>query len=647
MTNYVKLVDFASKDALSSGNPAKSVKGTEINTELTNVATAIATKEDTANKNAANGYVGLGASNESAISGSSTASSFIPSGSSPPTNGLYLPAANTVGIASNTTLRASVNSTGAWSFAAPSSGIAMRVNGVAGSPVAVIDGPTTSSYVRFERSGTSNGYIGSADSVVSGGASGNFGVVSAGGLVLGYNTSATSTTISSTGNVTISAPSSGTCLTVGGVAGALAHSTTAAGQTYSNWVNSSNSITAEYGVSATECFFGTATSHPVQLNTNNISRITVSSAGNATINAPSSGTTLALTGVANGNQLSTTDGTITTVLATAAGKATWGVTSNHALTLYSNSVERMVIASAGNVTINAPSSGGVPLTVNTAAGASNNTLLFSGSTTGAMYERAINTGGDVIYGVDSSVGGVLFSGTAAYSGAIGTTNATSFHIATNNSVKVTVSSAGAVTFAGGLSGITTLAMTGALSGATTGAFSSTVSMTGLTCTTITASGAITGVTSLSMGGALTGATTGSFSGAVGTGDLSVTGTISRNGTLIDENGSFTGSLTGCTTTPTGTVSWSRSGNVVVLSWPDITGTSNAFTMTLTGMPASIYPSATRSGILTRVQDTGTLTLGIASISTAGVITFGLNVAGNSFNNTGTKGAMANTITYNI
>jgi hypothetical protein len=47
MSNYTKSTNFASKDNLSSGNPAKIVKGTEIDTEFNNIATAIATKQDT------------------------------------------------------------------------------------------------------------------------------------------------------------------------------------------------------------------------------------------------------------------------------------------------------------------------------------------------------------------------------------------------------------------------------------------------------------------------------------------------------------------------------------------------------------------------------------------------------------------------
>ena len=46
MTEYVKSTNFASKDSLSSGNPLKIVKGTEIDTEFNNIATAVSTKAD-------------------------------------------------------------------------------------------------------------------------------------------------------------------------------------------------------------------------------------------------------------------------------------------------------------------------------------------------------------------------------------------------------------------------------------------------------------------------------------------------------------------------------------------------------------------------------------------------------------------------
>jgi hypothetical protein len=47
MANFVKNTDFASKDALLSGDPAKIIKGTEIDTEFNAISTAISTKADT------------------------------------------------------------------------------------------------------------------------------------------------------------------------------------------------------------------------------------------------------------------------------------------------------------------------------------------------------------------------------------------------------------------------------------------------------------------------------------------------------------------------------------------------------------------------------------------------------------------------
>lgn len=48
MSDYTKSTDFASKDSLPTGNSAKIVKGTEIDTEFNNIAVAIATKADLA-----------------------------------------------------------------------------------------------------------------------------------------------------------------------------------------------------------------------------------------------------------------------------------------------------------------------------------------------------------------------------------------------------------------------------------------------------------------------------------------------------------------------------------------------------------------------------------------------------------------------
>jgi len=48
MSAYTKTTNFATKDTLTTGNPAKIVKGSEIGAEFDNIATAVNTKADTA-----------------------------------------------------------------------------------------------------------------------------------------------------------------------------------------------------------------------------------------------------------------------------------------------------------------------------------------------------------------------------------------------------------------------------------------------------------------------------------------------------------------------------------------------------------------------------------------------------------------------
>lgn len=59
MTDYTKTTDFTEKDGLASGTVAKRLKGSELDTEFDNIASSVATKEDSANKDQASGYAGL------------------------------------------------------------------------------------------------------------------------------------------------------------------------------------------------------------------------------------------------------------------------------------------------------------------------------------------------------------------------------------------------------------------------------------------------------------------------------------------------------------------------------------------------------------------------------------------------------------
>lgn len=121
-----------------------------------------------------------------------TAQRFIPSSSTIPANGLYLPAANTPGIASNTTLRWSVNGVGNHTFAAPTSGTAVTINGFAGATTVrlfLAAGPT------FQLGSTNYTYeLRTVDST--------------GALELARNDGVTSTilTVSQTRNLSLAAP---------------------------------------------------------------------------------------------------------------------------------------------------------------------------------------------------------------------------------------------------------------------------------------------------------------------------------------------------------------------------------------------------------------------------------------------------------
>ena len=48
MSNYTKITNFAAKDAMVSGNPAKVVKGSEVGAEYDAIAVAVSTKSNLA-----------------------------------------------------------------------------------------------------------------------------------------------------------------------------------------------------------------------------------------------------------------------------------------------------------------------------------------------------------------------------------------------------------------------------------------------------------------------------------------------------------------------------------------------------------------------------------------------------------------------
>ncbi len=129
--------------------------------------------------------------------------------------------------------------------------------------------------------------------------------------------------------------------------------------------------------------------------------------------------------------------------------------------------------------------------------------------------------------------------------------------------------------------------------------------------------------------------------------------------MTPDKSTFTGTLTGMTAGTTGTVNWVRMGNLVTIYIvSSITGTSNATTMTMTGLPAAIQPTNTQVVPTMLIEDNTVTNCGGGAKISGSTITFFL--AGSSgahivadpavpnFNAAGTKGLLAGwTITYAI
>jgi hypothetical protein len=100
------------------------------------------------------------------------------------------------------------------------------------------------------------------------------------------NAPASGSVLTTTGNVTLNAPSSGPALALTGVLSGVAQS----------WANSGGTVSVTMFLDNTIVSFGTASATNFQIATNSTARFAIASAGNVTVNAPTSGTTLVLNG---------------------------------------------------------------------------------------------------------------------------------------------------------------------------------------------------------------------------------------------------------------------------------------------------------------------------------------------------------------
>jgi hypothetical protein len=186
MSNYSQTTAFTPKDTLPTNDPNKTIFGAQFDTEFGNIASAINSKPDNL-----------------------TAASFLNinvTGSGVPANGWYLPSANTLGVATNSTQRGTIGSAGNWVVNAPSSGAALQVQSLttAQSIIAGITGAANNPRLfvtHTEASGlTDLNFTGTA----------NFnGTLSVGGTA--------AIALSNARNVTINAPTSGFAFSAGGL----------------------------------------------------------------------------------------------------------------------------------------------------------------------------------------------------------------------------------------------------------------------------------------------------------------------------------------------------------------------------------------------------------------------------------------------
>lgn len=112
--------------------------------------------------------------------------------------------------------------------------------------------------------------------------------------------------------------------------------------------------------------------------------------------------------------------------------------------------------------------------------------------------------------------------------------------------------------------------------------------------------------------------------------------------LVSEQGTFTGTLTGMTASTTGTVSYRRVGSLVSLFVAaNILGTSNATSMTMTGVPSNVRPKLQeRFCLCYGMRDNGGTVAGAAILSTTGSIDFAVGIPPGNFTAAGLKGLNA-------
>lgn len=120
--------------------------------------------------------------------------------------------------------------------------------------------------------------------------------------------------------------------------------------------------------------------------------------------------------------------------------------------------------------------------------------------------------------------------------------------------------------------------------------------------------------------------------------------------MIVKAGTFVLSATGFTTVPTMTVTYQRVGNLVSLFLPTLTGTSNATTFTLTGLPNELYPGTQQGHEFLIINDNAVQAVGSISVDSTGVIILyptTSNLTPSAWTAAGTKAMVRKNLVYHL
>jgi len=377
------------------------------------------------------------------LTGNLTAAALIPSSATVPTTGFYLPSAGAVGVATSGLARASFPSTGGLLLNAPTSGQVLTAVGTSYFQGAAAAG-TVLSILPDPASGVNGVTISSTF------ATGGYGPIN-------FQTSATTRlSIAAAGLVTIAngltitasglTVSAGGASIVGGITntGGVISSTATDSAGNAGWLQLRNTFST-----AVNKFIRVGTSSNLEVvNSGNTAVLFgLSDTGNTTITS-SAGTGLAINVATNNNVINASDGTTGSVWYSGGGNVILGTVTAHQLLVYTSNTSRIAISAAGNVGVNAPSSGAA-LTVTGAAVTSGALVVNAGASTGegmTLYASTVSYGASIV-GRASDNSSILRFVNNAFSleqGAIQSTP-TALNLNYAGTTRVSIASGGAVT----------------------------------------------------------------------------------------------------------------------------------------------------------------------------------------------------------